>query len=1092
MAREKQKRIAGAGGGGSEPRQPTVAADNLSSNQFLTLIDVISEGEIYGLKDGHKSIYFDNVQLQNADDSYNFQNVTIATRVGTDQTGDNDEGAIELAGSTDAGDPKIVGIEVKKDFPVVRSITDSNVDAVRVTIDIPQLQYVNDQGDVLGSTIKLKISVQYTGGNYEEVVNNEISGRTGDLYQRDYEITLAPGPLESFPVQIKVERETKDSTDPRRVDAFTWSSYTEIIKAKLKYPHTALVGLRLDASQFNNVPERAYLIRGIKIAIPNTATVDQTNGRLIYSGVWGGTFQAAQWCSDPAWILWDLLTNSRYGFGDHITESQLDKFSFYAASQYCSELVNGEPRFSCNVNIQTQEEAYKLINDMCSVFRAMPYWSAGTLAISQDAPDDWAYLFTLANVGPAGFRYESSSQKTRPTVVGVSYLDLNTRDIAYEFVEDSETEIQKFGIVKKEVSAFACTSQAQARRVGEWLLYSEKYESSTVTFTTSIDAGVMVRPGQLIKIADPVKAGERRGGRIVSATTTTVTVDDATGLTTANSPQLNVILSDGTVEQRAVSGISGNEITVSSAFSSAPNANSIWLYGTTNIQTTTWRVLGIAEQDQASYTITALAYDPSKYGYIERDLELSVRDISDLNVLAETPSSLRGTEYLYDAGGIAKAKILFSWSPVAGVSQYQVQWRFSSDNWKTSFVSTNELELFDTSIGTYEVRVYSLNASLLKSAAAAELSFETQGKSAPPESPTGLNLIPNVDGTSGLLSWNRATELDVILGGKVLIRHSSATSGATWGGSQTVIAAAAGSQTQKQVPLLEGTYLIKFEDDTGNRSETAASVVVDLPEPQDRLLIEDFREDNTQPLLVDDFGTWDSLGNIDTIQSAAFSGAKTNMEYDAVIDGLKLSDTSLLTGEYEFANALNMGGVFDVNLRRHIVSAGFLPNSLWDDQTSLIDDWTDIDGSTIEEVNALMYVRSTQTDPTGSPTWSDWREFSNGLLRGWGFEFKLVASTEIASQNIEIDQLGVYVQLQQRIEQGGPLETGTSATSFNFDNSFYQAPILSITTYELEGDEAQSVSQVTKDSFEISYSQNGSGVPRSFSYQAVGYGKRIT
>jgi len=1090
MARDKQKRIAGAGGGGSEPRQPIVAADNLSSNQFLTLIDVISEGEIQGLKDGLKSIYFDNVQLQNADGSYNFQNVTIETRAGTDQA-DDEQNAIELAGSTDIGDPEIVGIEVKNGFPVVRSITDPNVDAVRVTIDIPQLQNVNNEGDVLGYDIHLKIEVQYTGGAYTEVVNNVISGRTGDLYQRDYEITLAPGTGESFPAQIRVTRISADSTNPRIVDAFTWSSYTEIIKAKLKYPHTALVGLRLDASQFNNVPERAYLIRGIKIAIPNTATVDQANGRLIYSGVWGGTFQAAQWCSDPAWILWDLLTNSRYGFGDHITASQLDKFSFYAASQYCSELVNGEPRFSCNVNIQTQEEAYKLINDMCSVFRAMPYWSAGTLAISQDAPDDWAYLFTLANVGPEGFRYESSSQKTRPTVVGVSYLDLNTRDIAYEFVEDTD-EIDKFGIVKKEVSAFACTSQAQARRVGEWLLYSEKYESETVTFTTSIDAGVMVRPGQLIKIADPVKAGERRGGRIVSATTTTVTVDDATGLTTANSPQLNVILSDGTVEQRAVSGISGNEITVSSAFSSAPNANSIWLYGTTNINTTTWRVLGIAEQDQASYVITALAYEGSKYGYIERDLELSVRDISDLNVLAETPPNLRGLEYLYDAGGIAKAKILFSWSPVAGVSQYQVQWRFSSDNWKTSFVSTNELELFDTSIGTYEVRVYSLNASLLRSAAAAELSFETQGKSAPPESPTGLNLIPNVDGTSGLLSWNRATELDVILGGKVLIRHSSATSGATWGGSQTVIAAAAGSQTQKQVPLLEGTYLIKFEDDTGNRSETAASVVVDLPEPQDRLLIEYYREDESYDLLVDDFGTWDSLGNIDTIQAAPFSGTKTNMVYDAGIDGLKLSDTSLLTGEYEFANTLNMGGVFDVNLRRHIVSTGFLPDSLWDDQTSLIDDWTDIDGGTVEEVNALMYVRSTQTDPTGSPTWSDWREFSNGLLRGWGFEFKLVASTEIASQNIEIDQLGVYVQLQQRIEQGGPLETGTSATSFNFDKSFYQAPILSITTYELEGDEAQSVSQVTKDSFEISYSQNGSGVPRSFSYQAVGYGKRIT
>lgn len=334
MASNKQKRIAGAKGGPGEPRKPVVSDDNLSSNQFLTLIDAISEGEIYGLKDGHKSIYFDNVQLQNADGTYNFKNVTIETRAGTDQADENDEGAIELGGSAVVEDPHTVGIEVKQNFPIVRTIGDSNVDAVRVTIDIPQLQNVNDEGDVLGYVVHLKIEVQYTGGSYTEVVNNVINGRTGDLYQRDYEIALAPdtGAGESFPVQIRVTRISKDSANPRIVDAFSWSSYTEIIKAKLKYPHTALVGLRLDASQFNNVPDRAYLIRGIKIAIPNTATVDQSNGRLIYSGVWGGTFQAAQWCSDPAWILWDLLTNSRYGFGDHITASQLDKFSLRGKS----------------------------------------------------------------------------------------------------------------------------------------------------------------------------------------------------------------------------------------------------------------------------------------------------------------------------------------------------------------------------------------------------------------------------------------------------------------------------------------------------------------------------------------------------------------------------------------------------------------------------------------------------------------------------------------------------------------------------------------------------------------------------------------
>jgi len=241
--------------------------------------------------------------------------------------------------------------------------------------------------------------VQYNGGGYGIVIDDTIAGRTGDQYQRDYLVSLSG----AFPVNIRVTRITADSNSAKLINAFSWSSFTEITYAKLRYPNSALVAVRVDAEQFSSIPRRSYLIRGIKVRIPNNATVDAATGQLIYAGIWGGTFGAAQWCSDPAWILWDLLTSTRYGFGDHIQAAQLDKWAFYAASQYASELVpdgfgGAEPRFSCNVNIQTAEEAYKLINDLCSTFRAMPYWSTGALTISQDKPSDPAYLFTLANV----------------------------------------------------------------------------------------------------------------------------------------------------------------------------------------------------------------------------------------------------------------------------------------------------------------------------------------------------------------------------------------------------------------------------------------------------------------------------------------------------------------------------------------------------------------------------------------------------------------------------------------------------------------------------------------------------------------------
>jgi hypothetical protein len=1087
-------RIYGAGGGGGKgggaqsqpaPRTPVTETDSLNSKQYAQVLDLISEGEIEGLKNGHQSIFLDNTPLQNANGTYNFQNVTIATRNGTqDQT--------YIPGTSDVEDEKAVGVEVQYASPIIRSITDTNVNAARITITVPQLQTFTNEGDVLGSQVGLRIYVQYNGGGYNLAVTDTISGRTGDAYQRDYLINLAS----VYPIDIKVERDRPDSTDPKVVNAFNWTSYTEIIYAKLRYPNSALTWLRIDAEQFNRIPSRSYLIRGIKVQIPSNATVDQTTGRLIYSGIWNGTFGAAQWCSDPAWILWDLLTSARYGFGNHIQAAQLDKFAFYAASQYCSELVpdgfgGQEPRFSCNVNIQTAEEAYKLINDMCSVMRCMPYWSTGALTISQDKPADTAYLFTLANVTEEGFSYQGGSRKTRPTVCVVSYLDLNSRDIAYEVVEDAEA-IQKYGVVKTEISAFACTSRGQAYRIGEWLLYSERYESEIISFTASIDAGVLVRPGQIIEVADPVKAGARRGGRISVATTTAVTVDDATGLTAAGA-ELSVIMPDGSVETRSISSIAGDVITVATAFSVAPNANSVWIYQTSNIQTSTWRVLTVGEQDGSNYAISAIAYNASKYSYIERGTALEQRDITDLNIIPDPPINLVAQEVLYDAGGIAKAKLIVSWQSVLGVTQYQVQWRRENGNWTTSTQARPDYEILDTTKGTYEIRVFSLGASLRSSVEPAQLTVQAFGKTAPPATPTGISIIPNSD-TTAILSWDRSTELDVVLGGKVLIRHNTLLTGAVWQDSQEIVSAAAGSQTQKQVPLLEGTYLIKFEDDTGNRSATPATAAVDLPTPQPRLLVQSYREDQETPpfsgnvtnmiysltlngliltlgVFVDDLatdGNWDGLGTIDALSS------------------------NLGSGEYEFGSTYDLGGVFDLNMRRYFRSSPYQLGDLWDDQTDLIDTWPTIDGDVLDQVNAALYVRTTNDDPGASPTWSDWHEFANAIVRGRAFQFKTIATSFSESQNIIIDELGAELELQQRTESTGSITSGTSAYAVTFDEAFYQSPAVGITAYNMGTGDYYAVTSQSRTGFTVTfYDSSNTVISRDFTYIATGYGREI-
>ena len=385
----------GGGGGGS----PTEAKDNLDSKAFARVLDLIGEGEIEGLEDGAKSIFLNNTPLQANDGSFNFKDVTFEVRTGT-----SSQTTIPI--TRDIATTKATGfstVQSGSSNAKVINITDSDVDAVSIQITVPQLQKFSDKGDIFGTSIQLQIAVQYAGGGYQTVVSGNdgtISGRTPDAYVRDYLVNLSG----NFPVNIKVTRITADSSSSKVVDAFHFNNYVEIKYDKRTYPHSALVGLKVDAEQFSAIPSRKYLVNGIKVKIPHNATV-RADGSLEYTGTFNGTLGAAQFTNDPAWCLYDLLTSERYGLGSHLSDSDLDKFSFYQASVYCSQQVddgtgtgNTEPRFSCNVCINSQGEAYNVVNQMCSVFRSMPFWSAGSLTITQDAPKDSSYLFSLSNV----------------------------------------------------------------------------------------------------------------------------------------------------------------------------------------------------------------------------------------------------------------------------------------------------------------------------------------------------------------------------------------------------------------------------------------------------------------------------------------------------------------------------------------------------------------------------------------------------------------------------------------------------------------------------------------------------------------------
>jgi predicted phage tail protein len=1089
---------------------------DLNSRQVVRILDLLSEGEIEGFPSARsytwgtddyntallKDVYFNNTpvlrkeaqigNIQSSDYNFNLSNSAFAARKGTQS-----QSYTDIIGDANQQDFP-VGVKVTYSTPVTRSITDTDVTSVRVLISIPTLAVYQSNGNIDGLFVSYQIQTSYAGGPFTTVVDNTIRGRTTDLYQKGHLITLT----QPAPVDIRVVRTKKDAPPPNtdkqtEKDEIYWASYTEKINAKTTYPNSALFGLKIDAEQFTSIPSRTYRIRGIKVAIPSNATVDQGNGRLIYSGVWNGTFQAAQWTSDPAWILWDLLTSKRYGFGDHIKASQLDRWTFYSCSQYSSALVpdgfgGQEPRFSCNVNIQSQDEAFKLISNLASTMRVMPYWSTGSISLSQDAPADFAYVFNQSNVTDAGFNYSGSSLKTRHTVAVVSYMDLDARDKAYEVVED-KNGIDKFGVVKTEIEAYGCTSRGQARRLGEWLLYSEQNETETCTFTTDIAAGVTIRPGDLIKIGDPARAGVMRSGRCSSGSTITrVNIDRAiTDISTSFT--LNVMLPDGTIAIAANSTISGTIVTPGTPLRLAPVAGAPFSLGDSNVSLSLWRVLGVKENDDGSYAISALSHNTTKYDYIERDVPLQFRDVSDLNEPPAPPTSLKATEVLYESSGKVLSKIIVNWQASTRANQYELSYSANNGNFVTTTTRAPDSEISNSDVGLYVIEVRAINAGGKRSGPA-QLIFNAIGKTAPPETIPDLFIAP-IDDKNAELYWPQAVDIDVRIGGEIRIRHCPLTDAtASWGQSNDIVPAVPGAATRKIVPLLAGTYFIRAVDSLGNESADTASVVVSLPAPQDALLIQEYHEETGSPPFrgtPTDMAYNSDEGGLVLTASGLIDDMATDGNWDA-LGFIDYIGGSVSQGSYQYYNFLDLGAVYDIDLRAVLKTRAFEPGNFIDDRLADVDEWDDIDGDDLGAANTSLFVRTTPDSTSGSPTWGAWQPFVNSTTRGRGFQFKMEVTTSNSNQNLVVEQLGVITQFERRTELGRNLTSGASTYSVTFPTAFYDVPSIGITAQDLGTGGYFTISSASRTGFNVTFrNSGGSIVSKVFDYQAVGHGRQI-
>ena len=1101
MIDEKLVRGAGGGskGGASGQRTPIEEDDSLKSEQFVSVLDLLCEGEIEGLDDNAKSIFLDDTPIQNADGSTNFDNFTIALAFGTQAQPHipNPSGGIQTE--------KSVNVQITQSAPVTRTITNSEIDRVRVTITVPSLQVVEDDGDIVGNSVDIKMQIQYDGGGYNDVLTDTISGKSSSRYQRDYLLELNG----SFPVDLRVVRVSADETSTKRASSTFFSSFTEIQDEKLAYPNTALAGLRFSSKQFQNIPRRKYLIRGTKVRIPSNGTVDTTThlGRITYSGLFDGTLSAATWTNDPAWCLFDLLTDTRYGCG--IPEASLDVFDFYEISRYCNELVDDgkggqEPRFSLNLLLNTRHEVYNVIQQLTSIFRGISYYGAGSLVLRQDKPADSQYLLGPSNVVDGLFTYSGTAEKARHTCATVAWQSYDTLgEVEYEYVEDHDA-VAKYGIVNKDVKAIGCYSQGQAHRLGKWLLTSERLLSETVSFAVSIDAGIAVTPGIVIDVADPLRAGTRRSGRVSSATTTVVTIDSDTDLSVnlSNSPTLSVLLPTGLVETKTISSISGTAITVSEAFSQAPQAQAIYLIQTSDIQSQQYRVVSVAEGRDGTVGVTAVAYNESIYANVEQDIALTTRDISNLTGTPNAPEGLTGTEFLYQEGQTVHTGFDLSWQhDRINVNEFRVKYKLDNDNFIELNTSNPSITLRNLKAGTLTVQIRAVNY-LGKQSATATGTFELVGKTAVPGDVQNLSIEP-ISANSARLRWDQTVDLDVKVNGLVHVKHSNLTDGsATWPNSVDLIPAVAGNSTEAIVPLVEGEILVKFEDELGNKSTNATSVLMDFPDAVGRITVQTRREDQDTPPYQ---GTKTDCFYSDDLDALVIDG-DDNIDDVTDVDAITSFDflgDILSSAEYQFNNTLDLGARFALDIKRRFVTRAFFPNDTIDARTALIDTWNDFDGTEADAVNAKLYMRRTDDDPSGTPTYTAWQEFVAGTFKGRAFQFKAELTSADIAQNILIDQLGYETSFQRREEISQPIASGTSTKSITFDNAFFVGtsalgnlnnflPSIGITVQNLGNGERVNVSNVTASGFDLDVlDSGGSNVDRNFTYTAVGFGRGV-
>ncbi len=697
----------GGKGGGGSTRTPVEDQDNLHSIAYASIIDLVSAGPIHGFANSSsplRSVYLDKTPIENDDGSLNFTDVQLEFRAGTqDQRYIPGFPAVEASSA--------VNVELRSDQPFTRSIQNIHISAVRVGLSVRGLkQQSATTGDISGYRVEYVIELSTDNSAFEEVLRAAFDGKTTQQYARSHRIDL---PRAQVGWMLRVRRTTVNANNSTVSDVTYVDSITEVTDAKLRRPMSACVGLRVNAKQFQSIPSRAFDLYLRVVRVPSNYDA----WTHTYSGSWDGTFKVS-WTDNPAWIFYDLATNACDGLGRLLPAAWLDKWSLYQIAQYCDEQVpdgkgGTEPRFSCNVYLQDKAEAWKVLQDLASVFRGIAYYAQGSVQAVADMPRDPVYTYSNANVIDGVFNYVGSSLATRHTVALVSWNDETDMGRAkVEVVEDPEGMV-RYGVRQVELTAFGCTSQGQAQRMGRSALFTSRMETEAVTFAVGL-SGNLAQPGQIIEIADSHLAGRRIGGLIQAATDVEVTLDASVRVVSGD--RLTVVLPNGVSQSRLVvvedgEEIEGQVLLVDSPFSQTPEPESAWSISSAELSTQKYRVVSLSEGDGLKYTIKAVQYVDGKHAAIDYETRVETPPVSIVPPPVQSiPGNVSITSYHVIDQGQARHNAVISWDAVPNAVAYEVQWRRDNSEWVVvPRTGSTSVEVPNIYAGAYRARVRAIN-----------------------------------------------------------------------------------------------------------------------------------------------------------------------------------------------------------------------------------------------------------------------------------------------------------------------------------------------------------------------------------------------